>query len=139
MAEQFTIQKMIRARPEQVIQTWLESRLHNVITGGNYQIDPVAGGKFTAWDGYITGTIIEIEPPIRISMHWRASEFPQDAPDSQLELSFEGKGNETLITLKHSNIPEGLGESYRQGWLNFYLNALAKYYSKTDKTGKNDE
>jgi len=139
MAEQFTIQKMIQARPEQVFQIWLDSRLHTTITGGNYQIEPVTGGKFTAWDGYICGTLIDIEPSRRISMRWRASEFPQDAPDSPLELTFEDKGNETLVTLNHSTIPEGLGESHRQGWFNFYLDPLVKYYSKTNKTGKNNE
>ncbi len=130
MAEQFTLQMMIPAKTEQVFLTWLDIKLHTTITGGNYQVEPVAGGKFSAWDGYISGSFIDIEPSQRISMNWRASEFPEDAPDSKLTITFEGNKNETLVTLKHTNIPEGLGETYKQGWFDYYLDPLVEYYSK---------
>jgi uncharacterized protein YndB with AHSA1/START domain len=133
MADQFTIQKIIQARPEQIFQVWVDDRLHTAVTGGNYQLDPIAGGKFAAWDGYISGSFIKLDPPHRISMYWRASEFPEDAPDSVLEISYEDNEDGTLVTLDHSNIPEGLGENYRQGWFDFYLDPLVKYFTKNMK------
>jgi uncharacterized protein YndB with AHSA1/START domain len=139
VADQFTLKVLIQAEPEQVYQTWINSQLHTLITGGNYQVDPVAGGRFNAWDGYISGSFIDLDPPRRIRMYWRASEFPEKSADSQLEILFEEKDNATQITLTHTEIPQGLGESYRQGWSDFYLNPLVKYYSKIMKTGKNYE
>ncbi len=72
-------------------------------------------------------------------MDWRASEFPVNEPNSVLEIVFDDKGSETLVTINHSNIPEGLGEQYRKGWFDFYLDPLCEHFSKINKTGCDHE
>jgi hypothetical protein len=39
---------------------WLSSADHTKFTGSAADIDPSIGGKFTAWDGYISGTGTEV-------------------------------------------------------------------------------
>ena len=59
---------------------------------------------------------------------WRTTKFPDDAPDSRLEVLLESDGKNTRLTLLHTNIPEGQGEQYSQGWLDFYFEPMKKYF-----------
>ena len=87
------------------------------------------GGKFTAWDGYIQGTTLELEPGRRIVQSWRTTEFPSDSGDSRLEIHFEPVEDGTRIVLLHSDIPTGQGPQYEQGWKEHYLEPLARYFA----------
>jgi activator of HSP90 ATPase len=89
-----------------------------------------SGGSFKAWDGYIWGKTLEVEPYRRIVQAWRTSEFPEESPDSRVEILLEESGGETKITLIHTDIPEGQGDSYKQGWEDFYFTPMRAYFSK---------
>ncbi|HZY42176.1 MAG TPA: SRPBCC domain-containing protein, partial [Anaerolineae bacterium] len=94
------------------------------------QIDPRVGGAHSAWDGYITGTTLELETDRRIVQSWRTSEFPADSPDSRLEIVLEAVAGGTRLTLKHSNIPAGQGASYESGWAENYFEPMTAYFSE---------
>ena len=70
-------------------------------------------------------------PNRRIVQTWRSSEFPDDAPDSQIEVLLEDAegGAATMITLRHTEIPDGQGESYKQGWDESYFTPMNEYFS----------
>jgi len=116
------------ATPEVLYNAWLDSREHSLFTGAEAVVDNKTGGKFTAWDGYILGTTLELHPPTKIIQSWRTTEFPKDAPDSRLEVLLEQKGDETLLTLVHSGFPEGTEDDYEQGWIDYYFTPMKKYY-----------
>lgn len=123
-----TLSIELPATPEDLYDAWLDGERHTAFTGAEATIDAVVGGRHTAWDEYISGTIRALEPGRRIVQSWRTSEFPDDAPDSQLELVFEPCGAGTLLTLVHTEIPEGQGAKYEQGWREFYFDPLAAYF-----------
>ncbi len=129
MADSFTISTVLAASAQRVYEAWLNSAEHGAMTGGAAQIDPNAGGKFSAWDGYITGKTFELEPYRRIVQSWRTAEFPADAPDSRLEILLEENADGTRLTLKHSNIPAGQGSSYESGWVSNYFDPMKDYFS----------
>jgi activator of HSP90 ATPase len=117
----------------QLYHAWLDSDAHSRFTGSPAQIDPRVGGHFTAWDGYIEGTTLEMEPYRRILQSWRASEFPTGSADSRLEILLEDAGaGQTRITLLHSEIPAGQGQSYLQGWEEFYFQPMQEYFVNPD-------
>jgi hypothetical protein len=63
MAFDFTVSDIIPARPPQIYQAWLSSDGHRDITGGaDAEISPQEGADFTAWDGYISGKNLKLEP-----------------------------------------------------------------------------
>lgn len=128
--ESFTVTSTISASPEEIFDAWLSSEGHSQMTGSKAKVQKGSEGKFTAWDGYIWGTMLEVEPNRRILQSWRTSEFPEDSPDSQVEILLEGKNDETKITLIHTNIPDGQGDNYKQGWDDFYFTPMRKYFSK---------
>jgi len=121
---------MIPAKASDIYEAWLNSEGHTAITGSPAYVDGKAGGKFTAWDGYIFGTTLEVTPNQRIIQSWRTSEFPDDAPDSRVEVLFEEVPGGTKITLTHSDMPEDQVESYKQGWDDFYFKPMKQYFGK---------
>ncbi len=125
----FTVSSFIPASPGQVYQAWLSSEGHAAMTGSPASVEPNQGGKFSAWDGYISGKTLELEPDRRILQSWRTTEFPATSPDSRLEILLEAEDSGTRLTLIHSEIPEDQAESYLQGWQDFYFSPMATYFS----------
>jgi activator of HSP90 ATPase len=130
MTESLECTALLPASPEVVYHAWLDSEAHALFTGSSAQINASKGGKFTAWDGYIQGTTLELEPFHRIVQTWRTSDFLEDAPDSRLELLLSEEGGQTRITLIHTKIPEGQAEEYRQGWEDYYFKPMQDYFSR---------
>ena len=114
-----------------LFEGWLDSTTHSAYTGDQHaRISTKVGDKFSAWDGYIFGTNLELEPYRRIVQSWRTTEFPADAPDSHLEILFEEKKGGTKITLIHTRLPEGQVKDYLQGWKDFYFKPMHEYFLK---------
>ncbi len=130
MAEEFTISTVLPATPEQVFRAWLSSEGHSGMTGSAARVEPRVGGSFTAWDGYITGRTAGLKPYTRIVQTWRTTEFPDDCADSQIEIVLEPVEGGTKLTLKHTNIPDGQGDSYKSGWDESYFQPMKEYFSK---------
>jgi activator of HSP90 ATPase len=67
--------------------------------------------------------------PARIVQTWRTTEFPQNAPDSRLEISLEKAKGGTKITIVQTEIPKGQGASYHQGWIDYYFTPMKRYFA----------
>ena len=130
MKNGFTISEIIPAKPSEIYEAWLNSEGHAAMTGSAAQADGKVGGKFTAWDGYIVGTTLDLKPNQRILQAWRTSEFPDEAPDSRVEILLEEVETGTKLTFIHNNMPEEQVESYRQGWNDFYYKPMKEYFSR---------
>ena len=128
MKNQFTLTVMINAKAETIYKAWLSSEGHSAITGSPAKVDGTVNGDFTAWDGYIWGMFLELEPNHRILQAWRTSEFPSEAEDSIVEILLEDEKGKTKLTLNHSNMPEGQADSYKTGWEDFYFKPMREYY-----------
>ena len=128
MKNGFTISDIIPAKASEIYDAWLNSEGHAAMTGSAAQVDGKVGGKFTAWDGYIFGTTLDLTPDQRIVQAWRTSEFPDDAPDSRVEILLEEVEAGTKLTFIHSDMPEYQVESYRQGWEDFYFKPMKEYF-----------
>jgi activator of HSP90 ATPase len=126
----FTLTAIIPAKPFEVYEAWLSTEGHAAMTGSPANVDGAVGGKFSAWDGYIFGATLELTPNERILQAWRTSEFPEDAPDSRVEIIFEEVSGGTKLTLVHSKMPEEQVEDYRQGWEDFYFKPMTEYFGK---------
>ena len=131
MTESILVSTILSATTKQLYSAWLDSEEHSAFTGGNTAvIDPVEGGQFSAWDGYISGKTTTLEPYKRIIQLWRTTDFPEDIDNSCIEVSFEEVADGTKISIKHDLIPAGQGESYRQGWIDFYFEPMKEYFGK---------
>jgi len=128
----FEISAEINAFPQQIYDAWLDSDQHSAMTGGEADVSNTAGDSFTAWDGYIEGKNIELQPGLRIVQNWRTSEFDDSDDDSLLEVLLEAQNIGTLITIRHSNLP-GHGMQYKQGWVDNYFSPMKEYFPKSSR------
>jgi len=127
--ESFILNEKFATDPETLYRAWLDSKIHADFTGYTAQIEPVVNGKFIIWDNYISGKTQKLEPFKKIVQLWRTTEFPEDSPDSVLELKFEEIKGGTKLILSHSNIPDGQGKDYKKGWKEFYFEPMKEYFS----------
>ena len=127
MSVAFEVTDIIPAAPEAIYTAWLDSAGHAAMTGAPAQASAIPGEPFSAWDGYISGTNLELEPGKRILQARRTTAFPSGAPDSRLEILLAAHIGGTQVTIRHSALPED-GMQYYQGWIDFYFNPMKAYF-----------
>jgi activator of HSP90 ATPase len=116
-------------KPEIIYNAWINSTTHRDFTGGNAAIEPRNGGNFSAWDGYITGILLKLEPYHRIIQSWRTTDFHPLDPSSTLEIILDEEEGGTLLTLNHTDIPFGQSEQYKKGWEEYYFEPMLGYFT----------
>ncbi len=126
---EFTLKTKINTTAEKIYKAWLTSEGHSGMTGGSAHVSDKIGDKFTAWDVYIEGKNLELDPYRRILQSWRTSQFEEHEEDSQIEVLLNEVDGETELTLIHRNVPES-GEHYKKGWDVHYFQPMKEYFSK---------
>src|SRR6185369_2290437 len=99
------------------------------MTGGGATADRNVGGQYTAWDGYVKGVNLELQPGRRIVQSWRTQDFPDGSADSRIEVLLEAADGGTRITLNHTEIPDGQAGEYEEGWRDHYFTPMRKYFA----------
>lgn len=128
-------QKVIisKVSPKQVYEAYADPKKHSEFTGSEATGKPVVGGKFTAWDGYISGKFLELEEGKRVVQEWTSTDFPEGATPSRLELTFCEVPKGTEILMVHSNVPKDQEDETAEGWTEFYWEPMKQYFKKKPK------
>ncbi len=126
---EFTLKVKINTSAKEIYTNWLSSEGHTKMTGGAASISDKIGNHFTAWDGYIEGRNLELEPYNRILQSWRTSQFEDHEEDSQIEILLIEFDGQTELILNHTNVPES-DEHYIKGWDNHYFKPMKDYFQR---------
>jgi activator of HSP90 ATPase len=129
-----TQRAVVPAAPAAVYDAFVNARTHAAFTGARATGSGRVGGAFTAWDGYISGVNRQLSPGKKIVQDWRTTEWPEGAPDSQVEFTFKAVKGGTEVRMVHSNVPAEQAASYRQGWVDFYWKPLQAYFGRSGRT-----
>jgi uncharacterized protein YndB with AHSA1/START domain len=132
MSQSIEVSRVFPVSPNAIYDAWTNEDEHADMTGGDATFDPRVGGRFSAWDGYIKGTILELEPSRRIVQAWRTVDFPKDAADSRVEVLLEPIADGTILTLRHSDIPDGQAADVELGWVEYYFEPMLEYFGAED-------
>lgn len=97
------------------------------MTGGEAQCSDIVGGRFSAWDGYISGTNESLTPNQEIVQRWRTIEFADTDPSSLLTIRLTPYALGCQLILIHTEIPENQPD-YEQGWREHYFEPMASYF-----------
>lgn len=89
------------------------------------------GGAFSAYNGGLHGTNIDLIQDRRIVQAWRAEEdsWPLDYFSTVVFELIEQDGK-TKIKFTQTNIPEEYYDSISQGWYDYYWNPMKEFLEK---------
>jgi activator of HSP90 ATPase len=124
---EFKVSTVIKAPAARIYDAWLNSEGHSRMTGGRAKVSDKVGAEFEAWDGYIRGKNLILEPRKRIVQSWRTTEFSKDEKDSQIEVTFEKAAKGTKVTIHHTDLPAH-GMTYKGGWVENYFQPMKEYF-----------
>jgi activator of HSP90 ATPase len=125
---------LIPATPDEVYDAFMEAKKHSAFTGSKATSDPKVGGEFTAWDGYISGSNLELVKGKKIVQEWSTTDWPDKFPPSRLELTFKEAKGGTEISMIHSNVPAEQADDLAEGWNEFYWKPMKEYFTKRART-----
>jgi uncharacterized protein YndB with AHSA1/START domain len=118
--------RTIAATPREVYDAWLDPRSPvNPFHGAKKLVfEPKAGAlyHFTHMQGDIPrphyGRFEELERGAKIRMTWMSNHTL--GLESIVTVTFKAKGDDTLLTLKHANLPDNeMGAAHDEGWAHF--------------------
>ena len=120
-----TIEQTItfKARPHVVYEMLMDSAEHASFSGAPASISREVGGAFTAYDGALTGTNVELVPDAKIVQSWRAGDWPEGHYSTATFLLEEADGG-TRLTFTQTGVPEQNYDDIRQGWRDFYWSKM---------------
>jgi uncharacterized protein YndB with AHSA1/START domain len=121
---------LLPGSPKRVYDAYVDAKKHAAFTGARAKIAKRASGRMTAWDGYIDGEMLVLQPGRRIVQTWRTQNWPAGAVESILDIRLKPKGKNTELTMVHSGIPASpasLAKGFRTGWHSHYWVLMRKY------------
>jgi len=84
--------------------------------------------EFSLWEGDITGKILEFEKDKKLVQEWF---FGENEESSVATINiFAKKSNKTYVVLTHTNIPDQDYDNIVEGWTDFYLGAIKKFFEE---------
>src|SRR5436853_3260292 len=131
MTYAFTLTDIIPASPQAIYDAWLDSRGHTAMTGSKAKMSNRLGEDVSAWDGFIRGQNVVLEPGKRIVQTWRTTYFADDDPDSKVILTLTPAEGGTQVTLHHAGVPDGQTSYENGGWQKSYFEPMKKYFGKS--------
>ena len=125
---------LFKASPHEVYEALMDSRKHAGFTGERAEISREAGGRISAYDGYIEGTNLELLPDTKIVQRWRSSEWP-DGHYSTVTFELKRTTGGTRLSFTQSGVPEEDYEAKKEGWVESYWEKMKKSLEKGESAG----
>lgn len=117
------------ASPKELYDMIMDSKKHAAFSGAAARISSKVGGRFTAWDGWITGKNIKLVPNKIIVQEWRGEDWPKKHY-SVATFKFEKKGRRTKLTFTQKRIPADKFKDISKGWKEFYWSKMKEYIER---------
>jgi uncharacterized protein YndB with AHSA1/START domain len=122
MPKNIVLAAFLPATPERLFDMYVDPQSHAAITGADVTIEPRPGTPFCAFDGMLSGTMLHVEPKRLVVQTWRSANWPAEAIDSVLTLSFWPQEEGGRVELVHVNVHDDDFAGVSQGWQTYYWN-----------------
>jgi activator of HSP90 ATPase len=120
---------LFKAKPHEVYEALMDSKKHAAFSDSEAKISRQAGGKFTAYDGYITGKNVELIIDRKIVQSWRGSDWPEGYY-SRVTFDLEPTAGGTRLLFVHEGVPVEFYDDIKQGWTDFYWKPMKRFLGK---------
>jgi uncharacterized protein YndB with AHSA1/START domain len=124
---QLTASIHVEASPDRVFEHFTRPDALMLWMGEHAVLDPHPGGEFSLdiRGVPVRGQYLEVDPPHRLLISWGhagSDHLPHGA--SLLEVRFQPTEDGTIVTIRHSGLPEPEATGHRHGWA-YFLDLLA--------------
>ena len=107
----------------------MDSKKHTAFTGEKASISRKVGGKYSAYDNYITGKNLELVPDEKIVQSWHAVDWAEGIY-STITFKLTPIPSGTRLEFTHEDVPEGTEKEFTQGWIDNYWEPLKVYLER---------
>lgn len=121
----------LNAPPGEVFHVLMDGTEHGRFTGGKSVLDPVEGGKFSYFDGRVTGVFQQVSPPSRIVQRLRVADWPADHfATVELQLEPQAEGRRTFVRCREESIPADRLDDVLEGWSGYWEQLSSYLYDR---------
>jgi len=107
------------ASPREVYDLIIDSRKHTSLSREKAVISKRVGGKFSAWNGHLTGFNLVLKPGEKIVQAWRATGWWPDHYSIAI-FDFQKVAAGTKLTFTQIGIPPHRYSGHYRGWIETY-------------------
>ena len=118
------------APPARLYSMYLDPIEHAAFTGSPVTISEKPGTPFRAFDGVLTGTMLQTVPGRLVVQSWRSPHWSTDDVDSTLILTFVPEADGGRIELVQVNVVDHDYAGVCQGWEKYYWAPWHAYLSR---------
>ena len=130
MTRTIQIAASLPAPPDRLFDMYLDPGAHAEFTGMPVTVSAVPGSPFSAFNGVITGTILQVAPKRLIVQSWRSPYWGPTDLDSTLVLTFLAEGDGARIELTQANVVDADFAGVSQGWEKYYWAPWREYLQR---------
>jgi len=114
-----------KATPHEIYECLMDSEKHSEFSGAKAEISREVNGKFTAYDGWIEGSNVELIQDKKIVQKWRGSDWPE-GHFSTATFELEESNGGTKLTFTQTDVPEENFKDISKGWHDHYWDKIKK-------------
>lgn len=116
----------INAEPSDVYSALTNPFTIELWSGYPAKMSTEPGSEFSLWEGDITGKNLDFIQDKKIVQEWY---FGDQAEKSVVTIDIRPNGENSLVTVEHSNIPDDEFAQISEGWRDFYIGAIISFYN----------
>lgn len=84
------------------------------------------GSEFSMWEGDITGKNLEFVQDKKVVQEWF---FGDQTEKSVVTIDIKPDGENSLVTVEHTNIPDDDFAEIAEGWREYYMGAITNFFN----------
>jgi uncharacterized protein YndB with AHSA1/START domain len=130
MARTIQLAASLPAKPDRLFDMYLDPVEHSAFTGSPVTVSGAPGAPFRAFNGILSGTILQVVPKRLIVQSWRSPHWGELDLDSTLILTFLPEADGARIDLVQVNVVETDFAGVCHGWEKFYWTPWRAYLAK---------
>jgi len=130
MTKMIHLAAALPAPPDRLFDMYLDPQQHAAFTGAPVTISSIPGSAFTAFNGVLSGTMLQVVPKRLIVQSWRSPHWTEADVDSTLILTFLPQAAGGRIDLVQVNVVESDFAGVSHGWEKYYWTPWREFLSR---------
>ena len=116
----------INAEPSDVYSALTNSNTIELWSGYPAVMSEEPGSEFSLWEGDITGKNLEFIKNKKVVQEW---DFGDQKERSIVTITIKPDGENSEVTVEHTNIPDGDFADIAEGWREYYFGAIMNLFN----------